>query len=80
MEQKMTGRNDAAISTALEAMTQVMQNQPNAGANGEVYIDNFIFCSINYTLCKEFSKTMQTEFEMSMIREFKFFFKIQINQ
>ncbi|XP_058753337.1 uncharacterized protein LOC131626528 [Vicia villosa] len=29
----MAGRNDAAIAVALEAMTQAMQNQPNADEN-----------------------------------------------
>jgi len=39
-----------------------------------------IFGSTNASLCKEFSKLMQDEFEMSMMGELKFFLGIQINQ
>lgn len=42
----------------------------------QVYVDDIIFGSTNASLYKEFSKTMQTEFEMSMMGEFKFFFRI----
>jgi len=31
-------------------------------------------------LCKDFSKLMQAEFEMSMMRELKFFLGLQIKQ
>src|ERR1051325_1457785 len=38
----MTGRNDAAIGAALEAMAQAMQNQPNADENvGSRSLANF---------------------------------------
>jgi len=46
----------------------------------QIYIDDIILGSTNVSLCKEFSKLMQDEFEMSMMRELKFFFGIQINQ
>jgi len=38
------------------------------------------FGSTNASLCKEFSKSMQDEFEMSMMGELKFFLGIKINQ
>ena len=33
----------------------------------QIYVDDIIFGSTNASLCKEFSKLMQEEFEMSMI-------------
>ena len=45
----------------------------------QIYVD-IIFGSTNASLCKEFSKLMQDEFEMSMMGELKFFLGIQINQ
>jgi len=46
----------------------------------QIYVDDVIFGSTNRSLCKEFSKMMQDEFEMSMMGELKFFFGIKINQ
>ena len=46
----------------------------------QIYVDDIIFGLTNASLCKEFSKLMQEEFEMSMIGELKFFLGIQINQ
>jgi hypothetical protein len=46
----------------------------------QIYVDDIIFGSTNESLCKEFSKLMQDEFEMSMMGELKFFLGIQINQ
>jgi len=46
----------------------------------QIYVDDIIFGSTNASLWKEFSKLMQNKFEMSMIRELKFFLGIQINQ
>jgi len=46
----------------------------------QIYVDDIIFGSTNASLCKKFSKLMQDEFEMSMMRELKFFLGIQINQ
>ena len=39
----------------------------------QIYVDDIIFGSTNASLCKEFSKLMQEEFEMSMMGELKFF-------
>lgn len=38
-----------------------------------IYVDDIIFGFSNATLCKEFDKSMQEEFEMSLMRELKFF-------
>ena len=46
----------------------------------QIYVDDIIFGATNESLCKEFSKLMQTEFEMSMMGELKFFLGIQIKQ
>ena len=46
----------------------------------QIYVDDIIFGSTNASLCKDFSKLMHDEFEMSMMRELKFFLGIQINQ
>jgi len=46
----------------------------------QIYVDDKIFVSTNASLCKEFSKLMQDEFEMIMMGELKFFLGIQINQ
>uniref|UniRef100_A0A2N9HS02 CCHC-type domain-containing protein n=1 Tax=Fagus sylvatica TaxID=28930 RepID=A0A2N9HS02_FAGSY len=46
----------------------------------QIYVDDIIFGSTNENLCKEFSKTMQDEFEMSMMGELKFFLGLQIKQ
>ena len=35
----------------------------------QIYVDDIIFGATNNSLCKEFSKLMQTEFEMSMMGE-----------
>ena len=46
----------------------------------QIYVDDIIFGSTNNTLCKEFSKLMQGEFEMSMMGELNFFLGLQIKQ
>jgi hypothetical protein len=46
----------------------------------QIYVDDIIFCSTNENLCKEFSKTMQDEFVMSMMGELKFLLGLQIKQ
>jgi len=46
----------------------------------QIYVDDIIFGSTNASLCKEYSKLMQDEFEMSMMGELKFFLGIQFNQ
>ena len=35
----------------------------------QIYVDDIIFGATNHCLCEEFSKLMQGEFEMSMMRE-----------
>ena len=39
----------------------------------QIYVDDIIFSATNESLCQEFSKVMQGEFEMSMIGELAFF-------
>nr|KYP69097.1 hypothetical protein KK1_022749 [Cajanus cajan] len=46
----------------------------------QIYVDDIVFGSTNLSLCKEFSKTMQGEFEMSMMGELTFFLGFQIKQ
>ena len=46
----------------------------------QIYVDDIIFGTSNISLGKEFAKTMQAEFEMSMMGELKLFLGIQINQ
>ena len=38
----------------------------------QIYVDDIIFGSANDSLCKEFSRDMQSEFEMSMLGELNF--------
>jgi len=46
----------------------------------QVYIDDIIFGSTNETLCEQFVKVMQGEFEMSMMGELNYFLGLQIKQ
>ena len=46
----------------------------------QIYVDDIIFGSTKASLGKEFAKTMQAEFEMSLMGELMFFMGIQINQ
>ena len=46
----------------------------------QVYVDDIIFGSIKNELAHSFSKLMQAEFEMSMIRELTHFLCLQIRQ
>nr|GEU59877.1 integrase, catalytic region, zinc finger, CCHC-type, peptidase aspartic, catalytic [Tanacetum cinerariifolium] len=46
----------------------------------QIYVDDIIFGSTNPNLSKEFEKLMYDKFKMSMMRELKFFFGIQIHQ
>jgi hypothetical protein len=46
----------------------------------QIYVDDIIFGSANASLCKDFVKSMQAEFEMSLMGELKFFMGIQIDQ
>ena len=44
-----------------------------------IYVDDIIFGSTKSSPGKEFAKSMQAEFEMSLMGEFKFFLGIQIH-
>ena len=46
----------------------------------EVYVDDIIFGSDDEKISKEFSKKMQIEFEMSLLRELNFFLGLKIIQ
>jgi len=43
----------------------------------QLYVDDIIFGATNETLCEDFSKLMQTKFEMSMMEELMFFLGLQ---
>ncbi|GKD32573.1 retrovirus-related pol polyprotein from transposon TNT 1-94 [Tanacetum coccineum] len=45
----------------------------------QVYVDDIIFGSTSYKLCKQFEKLMTKKFEMSMMRELTYFLRLQIN-
>ena len=44
----------------------------------QIYVDDIVFGSTKPSLCKEFSEIMTTKFEMSLIRELKFYLGLQI--
>ncbi|WRX18656.1 zinc finger protein [Theobroma cacao] len=46
----------------------------------QIYVDDIIFGATNEALCKNFAKEMQGEFEMSMMRELRYFLGLQIKQ
>ncbi|KAK2356045.1 putative mitochondrial protein [Trifolium repens] len=46
----------------------------------QVYVDDIIFGATNAKMCEEFSNLMQSEFEMSMMGELRFFLGLQIKQ
>ena len=46
----------------------------------QIYVDDIIFCATNVSLCEEFSKSMHSEFEMSMIGELNFFLGLHIKK
>ena len=46
----------------------------------QIYIDDISFGATNESLCKDFSKCMHSEFEMTMMGELNFFLGLQINQ
>ena len=39
----------------------------------QIYVDDIVFRSTKPSLCKKFSEVMTREFEMSLIRELKYF-------
>ena len=46
----------------------------------QIYVDDIIFGATNESLCQEFSKVMQGEFEMSMMGKLAFFLGLQVRQ
>ncbi|KAK2428124.1 putative mitochondrial protein [Trifolium repens] len=46
----------------------------------QVYVDDIIFGATNEKMCEEFSNLMQSELEMSIMGELKFFLGLQIKQ
>ncbi|KAI3770877.1 hypothetical protein L6452_02025 [Arctium lappa] len=46
----------------------------------QIYVDDIIFGSKNQKFCKNFSKIMETKFEMSMMGELNFFLGLQVKQ
>ena len=46
----------------------------------QIYVDDIISNAINESLCKDFTKCIYYEFEMRMMGELNFFFKLQIKQ
>ncbi|KAL8123749.1 hypothetical protein AgCh_011662 [Apium graveolens] len=46
----------------------------------QIYVDDIIFGFTNEKLCQRFSKLMQSEYEMSMMRELSYFLGLQVNQ
>ncbi|GJZ71715.1 retrovirus-related pol polyprotein from transposon TNT 1-94 [Tanacetum coccineum] len=46
----------------------------------QVYVDDIIFGSTSYKLCKQFEKLMTTKFEMSRMGELTYFLGLQIKQ
>ena len=46
----------------------------------QIYVYDIIFSTTNKTLYQAFAKVIEEEFEMSMIGELNFFFRLQIKQ
>ena len=46
----------------------------------QIYVDDIIFGATDSSLCEEFAKLMQGEFEMSLMGELNFFLGLQIKQ
>ena len=46
----------------------------------QIYVDDIIFGATNQSLYEHFAKEMQSEFEMSMMRELTFFLGLQVKQ
>ena len=44
----------------------------------QIYVNDIIFGATNESICKEFAKCMQEEFEMSMMGELNYFLGLQI--
>jgi hypothetical protein len=46
----------------------------------QIYVDDIIFCGSSHTLVSRFQEMMESEFQMSMIRELTFFLATQVKQ
>jgi isopentenyldiphosphate isomerase len=46
----------------------------------QIYVDDIIFGDSSHTLVPRFQKMMESEFQMSMMRELTFFLGIQVKQ
>ena len=46
----------------------------------QIYVDDIIFDATNESLCQEFSKVMQGEFEISMMGELTFLLGLQVKK
>jgi isopentenyldiphosphate isomerase len=46
----------------------------------QIYVDDIIFCGSSHTFMSRFQKMMESEFQMSMMRELTFFLGIQVKQ
>jgi hypothetical protein len=46
----------------------------------QIYVDDIIFCASSHTLMSRFQEMMESEFQMSMMRELTFFLGIQVKQ
>jgi hypothetical protein len=46
----------------------------------QIYVDDIIFCGSSHTLVSRFQEMMESEFQMSMMRELTFFLGIQVKQ
>jgi hypothetical protein len=46
----------------------------------QIYVDDIIFCGSSHTLMSRFQEMMESEFQMSMMRELTFFLGIQVKQ
>jgi hypothetical protein len=46
----------------------------------QIYVDDIIFSCSSHTLVSRFQEMMETEFQMSMMRELTFFLGIQVKQ
>jgi hypothetical protein len=71
-------RLDRAARAALAAATTT--GQAEQGGQLQIYVDDIIFGSTNKSTCEEFSRIMIQKFEMSMMRELKYFLGFQIKQ
>ncbi|GJU83857.1 retrovirus-related pol polyprotein from transposon TNT 1-94 [Tanacetum coccineum] len=64
------------LDKALYGLKQVLK----AWKSSPLYVDDIIFGSTSYKLCKQFEKLMTKKFEMSMIGELTYFLGLQIKQ